>query len=361
MKILTKDLKQYSKLFEKIRIQKHLYYGAVFLDIENDFLYFQNRESAVRIPLLLNEKDPNIKSINIIDGEKFFYLVNNYDHIIYDGKSFISADGNKFNFSKSEDVYEIPNFDSSNDWSSINMDFNADLLFHIRNASLYADINDSPMSGLFFENNKLIAIQPSKFYQAEINQFSDEISFPLNFIKILSSLSFPSVEIFYKKVGNTFQYIVSNEISIKFSSNSKLSIPVSIDNPDFIASYNHPTYLTVDKSILLQSIRFLDPFSKDIVNSKALIKFYPSLNEMQFIINDNSNNVEYNIPVEFYSDHSYFKDAEMYFSIQSLNSILSSFNKDKIFIFFDKNKPAVKFSTDINSDYFIIHTRIKQE
>jgi hypothetical protein len=360
MKIVTQNLKEYAKLFDKVKIPKNQQYGSVYFDFENEFMYFRNETTSVKIPLIIEEKD-EIKNLFVIDGEKIFYLINNYNEIIYDGKNFISPDNNKFELSKSTEYYEIPSFDLNDSWEKSNIILDSDTLFHLRNGILYADNNESPLSGLFIENGKLIALQPSKFYQSDIS-IDSKLILPLFFVRVLLSLDFESIELFSKKIGSAYVYILSNEsITIKYSTSSALNLPVDINDENFVNSYNHSTYLKVDKTVFTQGLRFLDPFTKDIINSKAHIKFLPNKNEILFTINDTSNKIEYSIPVEEFSDKEYFKDAEMYFSIQAFNMISSHIDNNYLYIFFNKEKPAVKFASELDSNYFIIQTRIKQD
>lgn len=364
MTIVTENLVAYTRTFDKVRVAKIAYYGSVYLDFQNEFLYFQNESMIVRIPLELEDKQ-DIENVFVFDGDKFFLLVNQYETLSFDGKSFISPDNNEFKLSLFSEPYDLPELDPNPEdesWEEINFTVTPDLLYHIRNAMTYISLEQDSLKGIFFDGGELIALQSKKFYQASID-ILENFSLPYDFLKVfLSFENLGNLTIYKQNHGDAHRYIFKqNEVTIRFVTSENLSIPVDIHSEDFIKNYDHENYFCLSKSSFVEASNFLEPFTKDIVKSKVIFRFDPNSDSLTIHVNDEQNFINYKVEVEEYSSNTEFQDKELSISLSSVSSIFSQINSELVYITFDSDSPAMKFSSGSDANYFIILTKIKTD
>jgi len=365
MTIVTENLACYARTFDKVRIAKTAYYGSVYLDFEKEFLYFQNESMIVRVPLELEDKD-DVENVFVFDGDKFFLLTTQYDSLSFDGKSFTSPDNNEFKLSLFSEPYDLPeldpNLEKDESWEEISFSVTSDLLHHIRNAMTYISLEQESLKGVFIDEGQLIALQSKKFYQAKVD-IEDNLTLPFDFLKVFLSFDGIGESTLYKQEhGDAHRYIFKqNDLTIRFVTSSDLSLPVDIHSPDFVKNYNHEEYFCLSKEHFVEASHFLEPFTKDIVKSKVTFNFAPSSNSLTIHVDDEQNIIDYKIEVEEYSSLDTFENEEITISLSAVSSIFSQINSELIYITYNPDSPAMKFSSGSQADYFIILTKIKTE
>lgn len=362
MKILNENLSDYYRTFEKVRVPKVAYYGSVYLDFENEYLFFQNEFTVVRLKLefSLEEDEDSKENVFVFDGDKFFLLVAQYEYLIYDGDKFISPDGNNFKLSTFSEPYDPPELDPTEDWEKIEFTITPELLHHIRSASSYVPLDQESLRGLFFDNGQLIALQPQKFYQATVD-VDNNFSLPFDFIKTLLSFDCVGESALYKQdQGDAHRFVFEQgDLSIRFVSSNDLALPVDIHSEEFISNYDHENYFVVDKSEFVSAIKFLDPFAKEVASSRVSLKFLPESSSLTIYVNDEQNIVDYKVDVHEYSSKNAFEGEELNISLSALSNMFSNIDSDLVYITFDSESPAMKFSSGSEADYFIIQTKIR--
>lgn len=361
MLIKTENLKSLSRLFERIRTPKVAYLGSVYLDFENNSIYFQNETTFVK-GRLESSGEEDIENVFVFDGDKFFALVMSYDELLFDGNTFTSPDNNTFKLNLFKEPFFPPEFEPTEEWRSVDFNLSFDTLQHIKNAIAYIPPDIDSLKGVFVRDGQLIALQPVKFYQAAVD-LNVDMNLPLSFIKLL--LSFPSLNnsiLYMQEHGDAHRYLLTNgDLVMRFVTSENLELPVDIHSEDFISSYNHDNVLTVSKHVFQEALHFLDPFTKDIVNSKITLKFKPEESSLLIYVDDESNVIQYSVEVESFSSHEDFKDKEATLSLSSLSTILSHLQSEKVTISFEDDAPTLLYRCEDTDEYFIVQTKIESE
>lgn len=363
MKIFTQNLREYSKLFEKIHLSKNAEYGSVHLDFKNSLLSFRNEISIVQIDMILENTETDSKNVFIIDGEKFFFLVNSYDFLIYKDGSFHSPANDKFTLMQNEGEFENNNVkDVSDDYEEISSVFLPSTIGYIKKALLHILPEELNLNGIFFDNGNLISLQKSRIFQAKTPEVQLSLSIPSELIRII--FLFPDIEKikFYRKSlseTESYKLIYNNELALQFSSSSNLNLPISVDDEAFKASYSHENYFMLNKLRFQEVLKFLEPFAREVISTKLTFKFLPETSQIEIEIVDQYNNVDYKIPVEEFSNPEYFEDQEINLSLSILSIIASQIEGENIIIHYDSEKPAMKFASSHDPEFFIINSRFK--
>jgi hypothetical protein len=360
MKIYTESLRKYSKTFGMVRIPKHAYFGAVHIDGAKGKLSFRNENIVFSINL---EVEGTIESpIYITEGDKFFALVNSVDYLELEKGIFKTPTGDKFNISSFEEEFPEVSFNNS-DWDEIDFPIDDETITYMRKSQPYIAGPETPeYHGLFFQSDWLIAIQPSKMFARKFSFPIDGVKIPADLVRVLTSIDAENIKIFVDSIEDSSSFILrADGLNIKFTTDTQLALPVDINSEDYRASFEHETSFTVGKDSLMSVIRFLDPFVRDLVCSRCQINFFPEDNQLEFVVQDESNLINYKESDVEFSDPEYFKDKYVTLSLLILATNISNLEGDKIQITFDEDRPAMKLSAPDQNELFIIQTRLMDE
>lgn len=367
MRILTSNLKSVQKIWNQIRVRGIQYYDYVHLDFHNRILSFMNSTTVVKVNLNLEDNDGKGLEHDpmFIDGSKFFSLVQFYDYVDLEDKTFYSSSGDKFVIPELEEEIEIPNGEF-HDWKTVNVDFNADLNKELSLAMSYVESDmNSEFSSLFIQNGVMFSYNHYRMFHGDTSISGIEFNVPYTLLKLITSLNMMgAVELKTRTLagGASMTEFSYGDIWIRYSASSKYELPFDPDSDDFKSSYDHETNFVVSMDTIQEAIKFLTAYMVDVSEAVCQCRFSTSdPDDMVMTLHlDYTGAVDYRVKMEKCSDTEYFDGQSAFIYLNSIRSaigILAQYGVKNVNITFDSDAAAMKFSDDDGEcPVFVIHT-----
>lgn len=349
MKILTTNLKNYRKIFDSVKRTGIQLYDSVFLDFTESYLIFMNETSVIRIQMEL-EGEPEGQENFFVDGGKFFSLVGAYDVLRVNGKKFLSPAGDSFVLPTFNEDIELPDFAEEGNWKEAELDFTKEFVANLKTAQNYIEPGDTEFSSLFFEDDVMLSLSKTRFFQAPSYNSGVSFNLPYNFVTLLNTMSnVGKAQLKYISKNDAFKiYLKIDNLEILFGTNSSNSLPVDPMSEDFRESFFHDTWAKLPVKNSIESLRFLSSLLNDSPASHVNVSFLKE-NEnyyMEFQIS-NESNINYKSMVEDFSDFDYFKNRSFWISLDSMRRALSNFDNrsvESVVLRYEEDAPAVYFA-----------------
>lgn len=351
MKITNLDnLKQYLKIPLSTVMRGHRIYESGYLNFEEGYLYTFG-EVVTRTKL---EYSGDIEENFFVSLDKFVLLVNSCDSLELSNKVFSSGKDTFELAHFTEDDIETPIFsDIINEERSVN--FSASLIKDIKNSlyfiepGLYAELD-----GVFIRDEHLIATNKVGFYDKFIPELED-MTLPLNVIKILTLLKDNHEIKMHSSNGKIQISIDDGQVEIKIPMSMNLNIP-NTQSEGFINSYNHDTFLTVNRLELEEVFKFMIPFSKEQPSERTLIHVVDE-STIQIKIMD-LNKITKELTVNYCSPE--LVGLDFWISASMVRTALAYLTDAEVNIQVSPNNPATNFVGTSNKDLHIIISQIRQ-
>lgn len=370
MKILTTNLRNYKKIFDATKRIGIQLYDSIFLDFSNGYLVFMNETSVVKIQMQLEGEKEGQENF-FVDGQKFFFLLNSYDVLKVEGRKFSSPEGNSFVLPTFNEDIELPDFEEQSKWKETELDFTKEFVLNLKTAMDYIEPGETEFSSLFFENDKMLTLSKTKFFQAPFGSANNSFNLPFNFVKILNNMNYSGKGILkYKSKNDAFIiYLKVDNMEILFSTNSANSLPVDPTSEEFREGFFHENWVKIPVKSTLDSIKFLSSLLNDSPSSHVNVTFLEENGKfyIEFTIH-NESNILYKSEVESFSDFSYFEDKGFWISLDNIKKALVNFeirDVPSVVLRYEENAPAVYFADaeELDSDeaesFFIVQTLLE--
>lgn len=359
MKIQTTNLKDFRKIYDLTKRTGNAYYDHIYLDFEKETLTFMNDSAIVKIKMDIEDKDDNQENL-FVDGSKFFFLVSTYEYLTVKKKSFYSPQNNRFALQVLNESLDLPD-NKEREWNQVIITFTEEFNRYLAMSKDYLEL--SADTSLFFEKGYMISLSENRFFQAK-TELDPESSFdlPVEVVRIIESLKArddDSCVLKYRTTesGGKIYEILYKDLTYNFVSSYDSELPFDPFDPDFVSSFKHDNFLDLDLSSFLETVRTLDLYVRDSSSSHCEIKFLED--SIMFYLSDEGE-VEYNQPVDSYSDFEQFRDNSFWISLNRLKIALSSLNAkkyEKIRIRYKEDGDMIYFSDkDESGDLLIVQT-----
>lgn len=378
MRIKTENLKPVYKVWSQVRVKGSPLYENVFLDFENRTIGFKNEQATVKASLELEDNDGKGLSHRsmLIDGSKFFSLVQFYDYVdLSEDDTFYSSLGDAFKIPELEGE-EIDLADQDfDDWSVYSVSFTPELNKKLIQSFNYIDASEnSDFSALFVHQGTLVGCTRFKMFLAETdNGLSDaEFSIPIPLLRLINSMAMQG-EVDLKVRNNSaeskmieFSY---GNIWIRYGASGRYVLPIDPESEDFHSTYDHPTYFTVNLFELDEAVRFLASYFNDVPSVVCRMEFDTSDEKaMAMTLHvgyELSGSTDYKVKIASCSDLEYLngKSCPIYLSyIRSAINIFSQYDVEEMRITYDKDAPALGFfDAKEETPVFVVHTVLEEE
>ena len=371
IEIHTENLSQYSRLFDLISDKKAGINGAVHLNFKDGIISFRGPNSFFKTHLQTDGEESDIEGIYVLEGEKFFAMIQRFKKVTFDGTNFLADEGHKLHLNILEGPKEYPVYEEGNDFIEVPCEFDS-LQPQLR--QIRGLLNESSDSHVFFHKDELLAYHENSLVRLK-NYFTveEDFSLPLEFFKVLERIqsSFsdsPILKIYKKEDSLLVHYHDEGEDgwnSLHYSIDSNAAFPVDPDDADFIESYNNKNFFSTSAYDLEMCLSFLEPFASGVFNDTVYISLQAKNRKLLFYFNDGSNSVEYHVPIKTLSDEDYYEQEKLNISFKKLKQTVRTISHHldlltlTITIRYDVDKPAVTFSTSSNPDDIFVRTTVE--
>ena len=367
MKLNLAEIRGYKRLFSSVQVIKHPVYESVFISTKYKKLVFLNETSKVFIDFNIEMEDGEEDIEKSFNGLKFFALVQNYDTMQYKNGFFISENGDKFKIeSDSDELSDILDLEEElesvkhTDWNKIVFEVDEEFYSNLKKSLHYIDSNQYSSKGaLFLHEDIAVAIQENKLFQFSNTTNIEDFKLPPQLIKILVIMELQGdVELYIKEsLAGKVTIFKYGPTIFKTTINDFYELPADPKDEEFISSYDHADFFSITKDELLSTLRFLEPFTKDIINSRIQFMF-DDKGEIFININEELDNISYKL-----KEYTYISNPELFFNknfwinLIEIKLIVNDISSEKINIFFSEESPALKIKGD-EEDYFFVKTKI---
>jgi len=367
MKIDVRCVKTYGKLITKFVDASHPQYSTLYLDFENQRIYFGSNRGFGIVTMPVTDYDPKVKPfcVNALSFIAVVEAVPILDVDSYEEKNkekikvhyvFRHENGDSFQIAHSDlEEFNYPKFDADlSDAVVLNQEF----IPAIRKASIFTSPDGAKnLDGVFVRNGCIYGIDKLRMYEEALAVAENEnLILPRNVweIFVLENLIDPKI-----KIDETCIWVISDDITLQFPVNLELFLPEEVGTPEFRAKYQHEHSVRLDKAALGNMIQFFLPFVSDVVQQR-----------LQFIFNgdglgiktEDGNIISRRVPYSDDADTAYFTGQKIWVSALWVKNILSCLSNGKdavVQIGIDFKVAPLVFSIVGDESTHIVYSRIK--
>ena len=367
MKLNLLPFRKYKKVISNIIEKGSPFTENLYFDFQEGYCYFQNDSTFSRIKIEKAEEN-NI----FIDAFKFLLLADSITENEIELKEGVFYDVNNSSY-KLGDVdsstnFETINFDEFVDHESFNKLFseNKDIFVYIKQASHYILKNDDQMrfNAVFIKDNYILGTNRVKMYKyylnpeqhgeiSDINIQEDVLRFLSN-VDDLASVKFKSQEITEKKKDLMLSLDEGN-CEIVIAENMELVTP-PINDPSFIAQYDHETNIICDLKEITNVISFLFPFTS-VDNNNCIYLQVTDDNKLKIAVRENTVKIEKYINLE---EKNIETNKEFLISCHDLKMALLHLEGNELKLRLDDEKLLVNFSTFEDENRTILIAKMEE-
>lgn len=352
MIIRMDSLRKYQKQISAFLESGSMFYESAYLNFKDSYILFTNSKAYLKIKTEFKDNDGSFNNV-FIDASKLLILATQFDSLTVektskDGEEFYTLKNEKNKF-KLKQFFEDVEYDSVFEDDYVGLDIKiTDIIYnHLTKIPNYIESTTEGLFGAFFvkdESEKqtlIIGTNKRKFYQfytsyENVNSDS-EFWIDGNILSYMRVFSENYDNLSFNVATNKIKLALDNDFEAVFSIIKDLSFPVDVTSNEFKANYNKENYIDIKIDTILNAVKFLDSFVKDIPDSK--IQFVANDEEITLnVIFDNVaetkipfENKNFEGEVEFWISQNYLKQSIL--DILSANS-----SSENIRVTFDKNE-----------------------
>jgi len=279
MEINTKNFKRFSKIIDIFNKKGSRIDESIYLDFENSKAYFGNSSydsdnegiiGQLDFNFILTNTDIDDYSNVFVNTRLFLTLCNQYETLS------MSTD---YEFSNGEEFFKIPYFTEEFDYPILNKDdfevFNitSAITSNLKTSQIYmgvADFNEN-FGGIQLLNNSIVSSDGACVFEAKVKDITfPEIQLSKTVLHvILTGVDDNTCRMYYDTQTKDlyFTFGDNEELHVASTQIDNLNVP-PIEDPDYIAKYNHKTSFCVEKRQFLSLLQFLEVFVTDVKNEQ---------------------------------------------------------------------------------------------
>jgi hypothetical protein len=355
MKIDVRALKKHGKLIQKFVDPGHPQFSNLFLNFEEQRIYFGSQRGFGIVDMIVQDSDPKAKSF-YVNALNFLAVAEEFPLLDVKGRVFSHGDSDVFEIAgvESED-FEYPDFSiDTADAVALNKNY----IPAIRRAGSFTDPDGSKaIDGVFIKEGHVYGLDKLRMYE-EIMPDATEDSFSLPRsvweILVLEILEDPVLQI-----DDTHIRVTADDIQLQFPVGLELELPASVGTEKLRVQYDHPTKVLVAKETLASVIQFFLPFVSDVINSRLQFIFNADNLEIK---TEDGNIISRRVPYAGEVDRNYFNGTRIWVSAVWVRNVLAALPVGKeltVQIAVDFTKPTMDFSIAGNGAVHIVYSRLK--
>lgn len=368
IKLNTENIRKYARIISQAYVKGSQFSESVYIDIENEYLYFSNTFYSGRVKINLEKSNDNENEDKIenffVEIPSFLTLMCTYDELLIkkdkDSSGYVFVNGKeKFKpvIFKKPDSYEVISFEgisNSTQWSELLL--TEKVVEDVLAATGYASSDKKPeFNGISIKNGIISATDSCRLFISNSNSnINEQISSYSDINLVLDSISFiregfklskGNVCIYHNSAVKTYCVVINGgEVEIIFSESIALSIP-DLKDEALKEKFEYEEYIVVEKAQLEQILLFFEAFVKNERNEKLYINVSTESElQIEAIGNMVGNRI---LPIKSVSSSKVvgfnFWIAR-YFLLQAIMAI----KDDYIKVYFNEKGPAVNVTGETN-------------
>ena len=369
MKISTYNLKIFSPFYQMMREPKVALHEYVYLDFDKEYLYFTCDKSAMKIKLLIQDKETH--NPMFVHGMKFFTMIETSSYVEVRGNTFITENGVKFILPSLEDEIEYPDmldYELSEDKGRLVFDTNFSRI--LRQIIQYTATNESLVKeNIFFRDGEIVIVSRVRFLKMKVVASSyGNFVLPYEIAKTIASINSAdverllpspfiefSVECKQNDDGSSIVKLTSDGFSLIFSTSGDMTYPKDIvESEDFRNVYYADTQVTVPVGITNEIITGIKAFNfdADIIYMKFELVDTDGKKQLCISSKESGSYVSHTDIVD--TDCENMKFWISYSEVVMVYSMIKTLKTDNLLIRYKENSPVAYFSVPDREDSVVM-------
>jgi hypothetical protein len=374
MKISTYNLKIFSPFYLMMREPKVAMHEYVYLDFDKEYLYFTCDKSAMKIKLLIQDKE--LHKPMFVHGMKFFTMIESADFVEVVGDTFVTNRGVRFILPSLEEEVEYPNmldYELSDDKGILVFDNTLSRI--LKQVIQYTATNESLVKeNIFFRDGDIVIVSRVRFLKMNVSTSSyGNFVLPFDIAKTIATINMSDIEKFMPSSilsfsveckqnddGSSVVKITSDGFSMVFSTSSDMTYPEDIvESEDFRNVYYADTQLTVPLGATSEIINGIKSFNfdADIIYMKFELVEVEDKKQLCISSKESGSYISHTDIVDTDCDNLKFWIS--YSEIIMVYSILRTMKVENLIIRYKENSPVAYFSApDKEAEITLVHALI---
>lgn len=350
MKLYPSLIRTYSPVISHISSPSTQYHESLYFDFDGGWIYFMNEFAVGRIPMIVEKEDGETHPNFFINAESLMYLSRFYEELDLHGCVLYNGE-EKFNFQHFIEDFEPPLFEEFGD-ESIQIDSLSSLQETLVDSLSYIGSDqNSELNGVFIRDGKVITSDLYRLFEGKVDLQVPDTNLPFLLSRILSIVDSGSGLELEKERSRT--HIRLNGECELYVGDAELNI-VDTTDPQFVSKYNHDSYIVVDRSLFENTLRFLEPFTRNLPDQRVLL--HVENGELQIQVRDR-NDINKRIAIE--ENEGIDDGTEFWVSAEYAKTISSHIHDEKLKIQIDPEQPGINYVGNTNADRHIVYSKLK--
>ena len=352
MLLNLQNVARYTKICERLKDDSQPIFDSGLLDFENGTLTFGSQKGFGQIKIGVEGWD-GIQKPFFINLNSFLNVVKEFTVLELEGYKFKHGTDDIFEIAHLEDDARFPDFISSANATAVKIDSSA--LTAIKKCGLFVDVDGrASLNGVFIKNGNVWGTNTNRLCEEYVESLKNaDLSLPRIVWETLI-LDVLGEDLVIDKDDSSFFISNGNEIKIQFAINSDLNSP-DIHNSKFVNLFNHPDYITLDKSTFLGIINFIQPFVMNTASQR--IQLIIGESQLEIKSSDNGNIISRKIPI-LEKTNNILTDSKIWVSTNWIKTILGVLGGKSIKIQIDMDKPAINISSVEDPLTHVVYARL---
>ena len=354
MTINAKLISKYSRICERLMDDSQPIYDSGLLDFEHECMIFGSQKGFGQIKMDVEGWDGKQKPF-FINLNSFLNVVKEFPVLELDGFKFKHGSNDVFEIAHLEDDARFPDFINSGAASPVKIDTAA--LAAIKKCGLFVDIDGmAALNGVFIKDGNVWGTNKNRLCEEHVASLATaDLSLPRQVWETLV-MDILGEDLVIDKDETSFFISNGDEIKIQFAVNSSLSSP-DIHSPKFIAKFDHPSYITLDKAEFLGVINFIQPFV--ISNASQRIQLIIGETLLEVKSEDNGNIISRKIQIAE-KVGNIDTGSKIWVSANWIKTILGVLGGKTVKIQVDLSNPAVNVSSIEEPATHVVYCRLME-
>jgi hypothetical protein len=354
MTINAKLIAKYARICERLKDDSQPIYDSGLLDFENQTMTFGSQKGFGQIKMEVEDWDGKQKPF-FVNLNSFLNVVKEFPVLEVDGFKFKHGTHDVFEISHLEDDIRFPAFINSGNAAPVKIDEKT--LNAIKKCGLFVDVDgQANLNAVFVKDGNVWGTNKNRLCEEHVDSLATaDLALPRLVWETLI-MDVLGEDLVIDKDESSFFISNGDEIKIQFAVNSTLASP-DIHSQKFIARFNHPNYIALDKAEFLRVINFIQPFV--LTNASQRIQLIIGDTLLEVKSEDNGNIISRKIPI-IEKVGNIDVGSKIWVSTNWIKTILGVLDGKTVKIQVDLNSPAVNVSSVEESATHVVYCRLTE-